>query len=134
LPTLELAGLCYAWGDAYYRAKDAVNAVVTFARGVALHKTYRDNYFGLAVIFVNNGMFDAAVGVLEEALKNTKQEFFWMEDSLTWSWGLYDLLGVTYYQLGEFDKAIACAARALTYEPSNPRLQSNYNMYLQAKR
>ena len=82
MDTMELAALYYALGDAYYKDKDAVNAMVAFSHGIALHKTYRDNYYGLAVILINNGMIDATIGVVKEALKNTKQEFFWMEDAM----------------------------------------------------
>ena len=131
MDTMELAALYYALGDAYYKDKDAVNAMVAFSHGIALHKTYRDNYYGLAVILINNGMIDATIGVVKEALKNTKQEFFWMEDAMVWTYPLYDILANAYARSGEIEKAVAASACALSYEPSNEILQSNYNKYLQ---
>lgn len=129
--TVELAALYYALGDSYYKNKDAVNAMVAFSHGIALHKTYRDNYYGLAIIYINNNMIEATIGIIKEALKNTKQEFFWMEDAMVWTYPLYDILGTAYYALGDIQNALAAAACALSYEPSNPTLQSNYNKYLQ---
>ena len=129
--TMELAALYYALGDAYYKDKDAVNAMVAFSHGIALHKTYRDNYYGLAVILINNGMIDATIGVVKEALRNTKQEFFWMEDAMVWTYPLYDILANAYARSGDIEKAVAASACALSYEPSNEILQSNYNKYLQ---
>ena len=131
LDTVEQAAVYYALGSAYYKNRDAVNAMAAFSNGIAIHKTYRDNYIGLAIIYVNNNMNYAAVGLLEEALRHTKQEFFWMEDSQSSTYIIYDVLGTAYFNIGEISKALAAAACALSYEPSNQILQSNYNRYLQ---
>lgn len=126
----EQAGVYYALGDAYFRSQDAVNAMASFSHGIAINKLYRDNYYGLAVIYLNNDMYDAAIGILKQALKITVQQFSWMEDPFTWTYALYDALGTAYYKLGDIPNAIAAAALALKYEPSNEVLQSNYNTYI----
>lgn len=129
--TIEISAIYYALGDAYYATGNAVDAMVSYSHGIAIHKTYRDNYYGLAVIYLNNKMYDATVGILKEALKNTVQAYYWMEDPYTWTFALYDALGHAYSNLGDYEKAVAAAACALSYEPSNEILQSNYNKYIQ---
>lgn len=81
--TIEKAGVYYALGDAYYNIGDGVKSMVSYANGIAIHKTYRDNYYGLAVIYLNNKMYNAAIGILKEALENTVQAYSWMEDPYT---------------------------------------------------
>ena len=79
----ELAGLYYVLGLAYYNIDDAINAMIAFTNGIAVNKYYRDNYYGLSLIYVNNQMFDAAIGMLTEALKNTHRAYTWLEDNFT---------------------------------------------------
>ncbi len=55
-----------------------------------------------------------------------------MEDSYTWTYSLFDLLGFSYYNIKDYANAVAAAACALSYEPSNLNLQSNYQVYLKA--
>ena len=129
--TVEQASIYYALGDAYHKNGDAVHAMASFAHGIAIHKTYRDNFFGLAVIYVNNRMYEAAVGIIKEALQNSRREYYWMEDAMVWTYPLYELLGVAYCELGDYPNAVAAAAAALQYEPSNPHLQEHYNRYMQ---
>ena len=130
LNTVEKAAIYYALGDSYHKCGDAVHAMTSFANGIAIHKTYRDNYFGLAVIYVNNKMYRAAVGIIQEALANSRREFYWMEDAMMWTYPLYDVLGFAYCELGDYPNALAAAASALEFEPSNTQLQANYNKYM----
>ena len=83
LTTIEKAAIYYALGQAYYATKDAVRSMTSYANGIAINKTYRDNYYGLAVILTGNNMLEAAIGIIKEALANTVQAYFWMEDSST---------------------------------------------------
>jgi len=50
---------------------------------------------------------------------------------MSWTYPLYDILADAYARLGDYENAVAAAACALSYEPSNKALQSNYNKYLQ---
>jgi hypothetical protein len=54
-----------------------------------------------------------------------------MEDAMSWTYPLYDILADAYAKLGDYENAVAASACALSYEPSNKALQSNYNKYLQ---
>ncbi len=130
--TTDLAGVYFALGDAYYRIKDAVKAMTAFSNGIAVDIKYRDNYYGLAILYYENGMTEAALGILKEALKTTQRAYSWMEDPCTWTYGLYDLLGCVYFSMGKKEKAISNSLKALKYDPDNKILQEKYNTYLSA--
>lgn len=49
---------------------------------------------------------------------------------MSWTYPLYDILANAYAKLGDMENAVAAAACALSYEPSNEILQNNYNKYL----
>lgn len=127
--TVEQAAVYYALGDAYHKTGNAVMAMTSFSHGMAIHKTYRDNYFGLAVIYVNNQMYHAAIGLIQEALHNSRREYYWMEDALVWTYPLYDLLGFAYFSLGDYENAVAASTVALEFEPSNRQLRRNHTKY-----
>ena len=130
--TQDLAGVYFALGNAYFQTNDAINAMSSYATGIAIHKTYRDNYYGLALILLNNNMFEAAIGILKEGLTNTVRAYSWMEDPFTWTFSLYDALGFAYFSLGRFEEALAAATCALQFDPSNEALQQNYKKCLNA--
>ena len=128
----ELAGVYYALGQSYMNTNQAVEAFKAYSMGIAVNKFYRDNYYGLGILLINNRMYKMAIGVLEEGLKTSLRQYFWMEDNYTWSFGLLDALACAYNGDGQTDKALSYAARALKYEPTNEGLLRNYNTYLQA--
>lgn len=130
--TTDFAGVYFALGDAYYKTGDAVKAMAAFSNGVAIDVKYRDNYFGLGVLYFENNMHEAALGILKQALKTTQRAYSWMEDPCTWTYGLYDLLGCVYFALGDTEKAISNSLIALNYNPNDTVLQERYNTYLNA--
>jgi len=46
-----------------------------FSAGISINRFYRDNYYGLGIILVNSGLYDMAIGVLEEAFNTTKRVY-----------------------------------------------------------
>ena len=100
--------------------------MTSFCKGIAENKYYKDNYLGLGDVLVCSGLYDMAIGVLEEGLKAEQPVRGWMDDPLSWSYGFYNLLSIAYSKKNEHDKALGYAAKALSYEPSNPFLQQQY--------
>ena len=76
-----LAGVYYNLGEAYYATDQTPQAVIAYSKGIATDKTYRDNYYGLAIIWTENEMFDAAIGLLEQSLLTTTRKYNWLEDN-----------------------------------------------------
>ena len=54
-----------------------------------------------------------------------------MEDPCTWTYGIYDLLGLAYYHKEDYAAALGYASKALTFDPQNSILQQRYANYLQ---
>lgn len=73
--TWELAGVYYYLGMCYQRVGNAPQAMQSWAAGVSINRYYRDNYFGLGVIFLDSKLYDMAIGVLLEALHTTKRAY-----------------------------------------------------------
>lgn len=126
---VQLAGVYFYLGDAYRRAGDGVKSMVAFSNGIAINKQYRDNYYGLANILFASKMYEAAIGILEEALKTTRRFYCWMEDNFVWTYAVYSLLGSCYFANGNLEKALINAMKALSYESTNPVLIKNYQVY-----
>ena len=132
MDSIQKAALYYNLGSTYMQLNQALNAMKAYTEGIAARTTYRDNYYGLGVLYINSNLFDAAIGMLEQGLKGCKQEFFWMEDPFTWTYALWDALGFAYFAKGNIEKAMSCASIALSYEPNNQKLVENYQKYLNA--
>lgn len=128
----ELASCYYSLGDCYNKLHDGFKSMSAFAAGIALNKYYRDNYFGLGVLLIANEMYDMAIGVLLEGLKTSQRAYSWTEDPFTWTFSLYDALGVAYHETGNHLAALSCAAKALSYDSTNEELIAKYNAYLNA--
>lgn len=122
----EKASLYYNVGYCYLRTNKAIDGMNSFCKGIAENKYYKDNYLGLGDVLVCSGLYDMAIGVLEEGLKAEQPIRGWMDDPLSWSYGFYNLLSIAYSKKNEHDKALGYAAKALSYEPSNPFLQQRY--------
>lgn len=122
----EKASLYYNVGYCNLRLNNAIAAMRSFCQGIAENKYYRDNYLGLGDILICSELYDMAIGILTEGLNMKQPIRCWMDDPVVWSYGFYNLLSVAYAKKGEYDRALGYAAKALSYEPSNPFLQQKY--------
>ena len=129
---VELAAVYYALGQVLEKIGNGIDAMAAYSKGIGVNKYYRDNYFGLGVLMINNELYHMAIGLLKEALETTQRFYFWMEDNFTWTFGIYDALGVAYYRIGEKEKALSYAAKALSFSPDDEMLIRNYNTYLES--
>lgn len=126
----ELSNGYYCLGKTYYQLKDAQKAWESYSKGISINPEYRDNYFGLALLCLDNNFIEMAIGILQEALKTSKNNHGWMDEIYAWTFALYDLLGIAYSLKEEWDKAAGYAAKALSYSPDNPLLLERYTSYL----
>lgn len=126
----EISSAYYHLGQCYYQLGKGEEAMVAFSHGLAINKFYRDNYFGLGLLCYDNQMYDMAIGVIEEGLKTSQPCYGWMDDPFTWTFGLYDLLGLAYAAKGDMIKALGCATKALSYDSTNESLKQKYALYL----
>ena len=129
---LELAGILFSLGECYSETKQAEKAFISYTQGIIYCPFYRDNYYGLAILYMENRLYDLAIGIIKQAFETTVRQYFWMEDSFTWSYGLYDVLALCYFYKKEYKEAIEYGAKALSYDKENEILNRNFNMYISA--
>ena len=123
--------LHYWIGFCYFQLEDYLSAWEHFWKGLILCPIYRDNYYGLSILMFNCGLYDMAEGTIMQAFHITQRMNSWLEDGISWTSGLFNILGQVYFEKGQYDLAFQCAEEALKKEPSNPVLIEQYNLYKQ---
>lgn len=123
---LKLAQLCAKKGD-------FPSALMWIQKFLEEDKTYRDPYYLMAEIFNAQGFCSMAIGAVEEGDKQGSQHFDWVEDGNTYTERRDDILSMSYYGLGDIDKAIDHCDKALTHVPDDVRLLKNNVAFLKYK-
>lgn len=124
-PLIQHATLGYM-GDIYLMRRDYTDAMTCFMLQIQNSPSHREAYLSMAEIYYHLKMYDVALSFIKEALDKTYQHFDWTEHESTWNERVDDLFSVIYSELGEYEKALPCAVRALKKCPNNKRLQDNY--------
>lgn len=126
---VTLAGLYYNLGNCYFELNNGVLAWENFSKGIATLPNYRDNYYGIALLMLNNNLIEMALGTVLQALHTTVPWGSWLEEVNMWTFLLYDLLGRIYLAQGNINLAIECAQAALDMDPEHPYLIETLNTY-----
>ena len=122
---LVIAG-CYTFvADNYRRMGDDLSAIKYYMKSIQQDKTYREPYLYIAEILNEHKMYRLAVGAVEEGLAQSFRHYNWLERGDTWREKPYDILGVSYYYLGNYEKSKENMLKALEYNPTNERLKNN---------
>lgn len=107
------------------RLKFYNTAINYFRAGIKLRPNYMENYTGLAEIEMRCQEFFKAQKTIEDGFAHSYREDSWMEDGKNWTSKPLEILAICSYKLGDKKKAIACAAKALTYDYSDNALREN---------
>lgn len=126
----EIAGCFYNLGYCYNLLNNGAEALKAYFAGITYNRYYRDNYYGAGILLIANEMYDMAIGILLEGLKISERAYSWLEDPFTWTFGMYDALGVAYDRKGDYRNALIYGIKALAQDKENVHLQQNYNIYL----
>ena len=136
----------YSLGDQKHSAGDDLNAAPFYKRAIELDPNFAMSYARLAVVYSNFGQMNVSKPYLDKAfeLRDRASEperlyitahYYADNGQLEKGNAAYELykqtypreitpyvnLGVTYYQLGEFDKALANAQEAMRVDPDESR-------------
>jgi len=136
----------YSLGDQKHSAGDDLNAAPFYKRAIELDPNFAMAYARLAVVYSNFGQMNVSKPYLDKAfeLRDRASEperlyitahYYADNGQLEKGNAAYELykqtypreitpyvnLGVTYYQLGEFDKALANAREAMRVDPDESR-------------
>ena len=89
---------CYLFmGDAYRALGKNAEAIGCYYQAMMIDDTYREPYYALGDLFNDLQKYEYSIPILEECLKKTYRHYVWIERDVSWSGGIYDLLGVAYY-------------------------------------
>ncbi len=136
----------YSLGDQKHSANDELNAATFYKRAIELDPNFAMAYARLAVVYSNFGQMNVSKPYLDKAfeLKDRTSEperlyitahYYADNGQLEKGQAAYELfkqtypreitpyinMGVTYYQLGEFDKAVAMGQEAIRIDPDEGR-------------
>ena len=121
---------CYLFaGDSYVELQQYDEAIKHYQKAIKLDGSYREPYINLAKVYLEMQQFQSAYDTLITALQKTYRHYTWLERDISWTYEIADLLCLICYW-GFNDKATAArfAAKALSYEPENERLMTNFNI------
>lgn len=115
-------------GDNYRALQDLIKAIYYYNRAIDVDKTYRESYLSIAEICNELGMYNVAIGYVNEAIQKTYRHYTWIERDRDWNEQVDDILSVSYSWLGDFETAHTHIKKALAKNPNDTRLQSNYQL------
>ena len=120
---------CYLFmGDSYISLNKYPEAINCYKTAINIDATYREPYINLAKALMNIGNNFDAIHYLKASLKNSFRHYTWLERDTSWSYEPYDLLCLASFYTGNKKDSIIYAAKALSFEPNNSRLQENLKL------
>lgn len=100
-------------------------------RAIAEDPNRRENWVDLAMHYYHKNDWNACLSAGLKALTYTERALDYMSEPNAWGYIPYDLVALSYYRLGFKEKAVEYGQLALSFDPDDPRLQSNLNFYLE---
>lgn len=85
----------------------------------------RDGYTERALLEYELNNYNDAKYFLEEALKIKEHTKSYINEPFCWNETIYDLLSLTYFYLGEYDKALKYVNIAISINPNDERIKNN---------
>ena len=123
---------CYLFmGDDYACLNDNDKAKESYLKAMEICPLYREPYLSLARVYLDEHNYDSAIYWVKEGISKSVRQYTWLERDLSWLYEPYDLLTLACYYSGRRAESIAYAAKALSYEPNNPRLKENLNLCIE---
>lgn len=114
-------------GDIYLLInEDYAQAIVCYTLQIQTMPDHREPYVRLAECYEKLGVLSAAIGFLEDGLKNTFQHYDWSESAEVWNGKPDNLLSYLYIKQGKYNEALPHAIKALQADPNNKQIQQNY--------
>jgi tetratricopeptide (TPR) repeat protein len=120
-------------GDSYSAlAKDDKkyyqNAIESYSKAIAIEPTYREPYLNMAKAYLAIKDYALAEFMLKRGIERSYRHYTWLERDTSWTYEPWDLLCLAAYYGGHKKDSIAYAAKALSFEPNNKRLQKNVEL------
>lgn len=124
--TLLETAACYLFmGDSYNQLDKHELAIDSYRKAIFVDNTYREPYLEMAQVYQNLGCYDVSIGIVHEAIRKSVRHYNWLERDSSWREQPYDILAVSYYYIGQYDKSYINATKALILNSTNERLKDN---------
>lgn len=104
------------------------HAIESYNRAIAIEPTYREPYLNLAKVYLAIKDYKFAEFILKRGVDKSFRHFTWLERDTSWTFEPWDLLCLATYYGGHKKASITYAAKALSFEPNNKRLQDNLDL------
>lgn len=132
--SLEKASCYLFMGDSYMAIADREKitpkenyqkAIESYLKAINIEPTYREPYLNLAKAYLAIKDYKLAEFMLKRGIDRSYRHFTWLERDTSWTYEPWDLLCLATYYGGHKKDSITYAAKALSFEPNNKRLQDN---------
>lgn len=131
LSSLLKANLYTFSADAYTRKKEYETAEMYYKKAIHTDKTYRDAYLNLADLYNMTKQFGFAISTLDDAVRDSRRHYSWLERDTTWSYRIWDLYSIAkFYHNKHNDRldSLAYAYKAYCLNKNNERLKKNLEL------
>lgn len=113
-------------GDCYDILNQPTEAIASYKAGIEMDPTFRDNYTRLAKVYYKQQQYEEAIKTIQDGMNRSRRQYSWLESDATWSWEMWDVLCLCYWEIQAIDMSYQCALMAYTLDPHNERLKENY--------
>lgn len=120
-------------GDIYLIKQDYDSALWYYRKFMSICNNHREPYFCMAEAYNHMGLYTMAIAMVDAGVKFSKRMYDWIERKDNWIARENDLLAISYYYLGDFDKSIDNIRKAYAHNPTDARILNNYKSILLAK-
>lgn len=132
MPNINSKDMYYCKTDLYmFKGKCHVDlgmlneAIIDFKQGIAQTPEFRDNYLGLAKVYLAQNRYQEAIDVVNEALIKSKRLYSWLEWDKSWTSEPADILCLAYYYAGAKHTSLMYAKLAYEEDKGDQRLKDN---------
>lgn len=122
--SMRFIGRCYKNLKRYDEAKMWLDKAIEEAPYL------RDPYMERAILEYDLSNYEGVKKYCQLALNIKKHEKTYINELFSWDNTVYDLLSVSFYYLGEYDKALEYVKKALEMSPDDERLKKNLKLII----
>ena len=115
-------------GKCYKELSETEDARKWFYQAIAQCPTIREPYLDFIELGYYENDWPLILFLSTEALKIKESSGSYLVELEAWHYAFYDYQAIACYQLGLYERSYIQAKKALSYEPSNPRLRHNVSI------
>ena len=130
----EVSKVMNLLASSYMNLNDIENAIKWYKNSIITLPKSRNSYYDLAILYFNNKDYNNSYIYLKEAIKISKGEDVYTKNSNCWNEIIYDYLSIAAFNLKKYKEAYNYSRLAFLINPSDKRIQENYNIILNSYR